>query len=108
MNDWHSVLLVAVIALITMLLRFIPFLVFGGKKKTPALIMYLSAVLPYAIIGMMVVYCLRNVDIASAPYGLPEFISCAAVAGLHLWKRNTLLSIGVGTIMYMLLIQFVF
>ena len=69
---------------------------------------YLSEVLPYAIMGMLVVYCLKDVSFTSAPFGIPEFLSCAVVAGLHIWKRNTLLSIGGGTVFYMLLVQYLF
>lgn len=108
MTDLHAGLMIAVIALVTMGLRFLPFLIFGENRKTPALIAYLGQVLPYAIMGMLVVYCLKDVQLSAAPYGIPEFIGCALVALLHLWKRNTLLSIGAGTICYMLLVQFVF
>ena len=108
MDNLHTGQLVAVIALVTVLLRGIPFIVFGGRKKTPAFITYLSNVLPYAIMGMLVVYCLRNTDFVAAPHGLPEVIACTAVAMLHLWKRNTLLSIALGTVLYMFLVQAVF
>lgn len=108
MNNLHTILMIAVITAITILLRFLPFVIFGGKKKKSAFLMYLSQVLPYAMIGMLVVYCLRNVEITSESHGLPELIACIAVVGLHLWKKNTLLSIGAGTVFYMLLIQLVF
>lgn len=104
----HSVLLVIVIALATAATRFIPFLIFGGKKQPPAVITYLGKVLPCAIIGMLVVYCMKDVDISAFPHGLPELIGCVIVALLHIWKRNSLLSIGVGTVCYMLLVQLVF
>lgn len=108
MFDLHAALLIAVIALVTALLRFLPFLIFGENRKTPELVTYLGKVLPYAIMGMLVVYCLKDMTFAAAPYGIPEIIGCAVVALLHLWKRNTLLSIGVGTVCYMLLVQLVF
>ena len=108
MDKMHSAVLVAVIALVTAALRFIPFAVFGKGRETPKVITYLGEVLPYAIMGMLVVFCLKGVSLTSAPYGIPELIGCAAVAGLHLWKRNTLLSIVGGTVCYMLLVQFVF
>lgn len=108
MADLHSVSLVAVVALVTMALRFLPFWIFGEKRSTPPLVSYLEKVLPFSIMGMLVVYCLKNVSFSSAPYGLPELIGCAIVAVLHVWKRSTLLSIGAGTICYMLLVQFVF
>ena len=108
MNDLHAVLMIAVIALVTAGLRFLPFLIFGENRQTPPLITYLGQVLPYAIMGMLVVYCLKGVTLTAAPYGIPEAIGCAVVALLHVWKRNTLLSIGAGTVCYMLLVQFVF
>lgn len=104
----HDIALVVVVALVTMLTRFLPFLVFGGKRQTPKIITYLGQVLPYAIMGMLVVYCMKDVKFLAAPYGIPELISCALVAGLHIWRRNSLLSIGVGTVFYMLLVQLVF
>lgn len=104
----HDVLLVVVATLVTMTTRFLPFLLFGGKGKTPELISYLGKVLPCAIMGMLVVYCLKDTTILAYPYGLPELIGCAVVTLLHLWKRNSLLSIGVGTVCYMLLVQQIF
>ena len=102
------ILTIAVIALVTALLRFLPFWIFGENRKTPPLISYLGQVLPYAIMGMLVVYCLKDVNFTAAPFGLPELISCAVVVLLHIWKRNTLFSIGAGTVCYMLLVQFLF
>lgn len=104
----HSVWIVVVAVLATMVTRFLPFLIFRGDKKTPDAIVYLGKVLPYAIMGMLVVYCLKDVHLTAYPYGLPEFIGCAVVAALHVWKRNSLLSIGVGTVVYMILVQLVF
>ena len=108
MNNLHAALLIAVVALVTIALRFLPFLVFGENRRTPPLIAYLGQVLPYAIMGMLVVYCLKDVTLTTAPFGIPELLGCAAVALLHLWKRNTLLSIGAGTVCSMLLVQFIF
>ena len=108
MTDLHSGLIIAVIALVTAALRFLPFLIFSENRKTPPIVSYLGRVLPYAIMGMLVVYCLKGVSFASFPFGLPELIACATVVLLHIWKRNTLLSIGAGTVCYMLLVQFVF
>ena len=104
----HDILLIAVAVLVTMATRFLPFLIFGENRKTPAIIEYLGKVLPFAIMGMLVVYCLKDVTVLSWPYGLPEIISCVVVAALHVWKRNSLLSIGGGTVCYMLLVQLVF
>ena len=107
MADLHAAALVAVIALVTAILRFLPFFLFRGRQ-TPAFITYLGKVLPYAIMGMLVVYCLRGTTFLKAPHGLPELICVALVALLHLWKRNTLLSILLGTASYMLLVQLIF
>ena len=99
---------VLVAAVVTAALRFAPFLIFGRGKETPELILYLGKVLPFAIMGMLVVYCLRNISFSAIPFGIPEVISVALVVGLHVWKKNTLLSIISGTVCYMLLVQFVF
>ena len=102
----RSAVLVAVMALVTMLLRFLPFFVF--RKNVPPYIRYLGDVLPAAIIGMLVIYCLKDVKPASAPHGIPELIAGLCVVGLQAWKRNSLLSILSGTVIYMLLVQAVF
>jgi len=93
-------------SLVTILLRFLPFLVF--RKKVPPCITYLGRVLPPAIIGMLVIYCLKDTVITSAPFGLPELIAGVMVVLLQAWKRNALLSILYGTVVYMLLIQLAF
>ena len=108
MTNTHAVLTIAVCALVTAALRFLPFLIFGENRKTPPVIAYLGHVLPFAIMGMLVVCCLKDMTFLSAPFGIPEIIGCAIVASLHIWKRNTLLSIGAGTVCYMLLVQFIF
>lgn len=108
MHDVHSMALIAVVAAVTMFIRFIPFAVLGRNKKTPDYITYISSVLPYAIIGMLVVYCVKDVSITTAPHGVPELIAGAIVVGLHYWKGNTLVSILTGTVAYMLLIQCIF
>ena len=108
MIDTHSVLIVVVTVLITMLTRFLPFLIFRSGRNTPAIITHLGKVLPYAVMGMLVVYCLKDVSWQSRPYGIPEILGCAVVALLHIWKRNSLLSIGGGTVFYMVLVQLVF
>ena len=99
---------ITIIALVTAALRFLPFLLFGGKRKTPRLILSLGRLLPFAIMGMLVVYCLKSVDLTTVGGFLPELIAVATVAILHLWCRNTLLSIIAGTVTYMLLVQLVF
>ena len=104
----HDVLLIVVAVLVTAATRFIPFLIFRKKESTPAIITYLGQVLPCAIMGMLVVYCLKDIQLLSTPFGVPELIGCAVVAVLHIWKRNSLLSIAVGTVCYMILVQLVF
>lgn len=104
MDKTHVVLTIAVASLVTIGLRFLPFLIFS-KRQTPPVISYLGKVLPYAVMGMLVVYCLKDM---TAPFGIPELLGCAAVTLLHIWKRSTLLSIGGGTAVYMLLVNFVF
>ena len=99
---------ISLCALATMLTRFLPFLLFSSRRSTPKYVRYLGRALPPAIFGMLVVYCLKNVSIVSGSHGLPELIAIAVTVGLHLWKRQTLLSIAGGTIAYMLLIQLVF
>lgn len=102
----RSAIIVAIMALFTALLRFLPFLVF--RKKVPAYISYLGRVLPPALIGMLVIYCLKDITPAAWPFGLPELIAGASVVGLQILKRSALLSILGGTVIYMLLVQLVF
>ena len=104
----NAALIVAVVALTTAGIRAAPFVLFPPGKKTPEPILSLGRVLPSAVIGMLVVYCLKDVSPLRYPYGLPELIALLAVAGLHLWKKNALLSIGAGTALYMLLVQLIF
>ena len=101
-----SIILIAAMSIGTILLRFLPFLVI--RKETPPYIAYLGRVLPPAIIGMLVIYCLKDVNCTAAPFGLPELIASVCVVGLQVWRRNSLLSILAGTILYMFLTQMVF
>ena len=105
MNNTHAALLVAVMAVFTMLLRFLPFLLF--RKKTPPYIAYLGEVLPAAIIGMLVIYCLKDVRFGTAAGWLPALAGVAVTAVLHAWRRNIMLSIISGTLVYMLLIRII-
>lgn len=105
-NLFYSFLVVSVIALVTALLRFLPFFVFNGKRSIPKFVKYLGAVLPYSIMAMLVVYCLKDISFINYSGWLPAMISVIAVIILHVWKRNTLLSIVGGTVCYMLLIRF--
>ncbi len=95
--------LIAAMSVTTVLLRLLPFLVF--RKRTPAYVTYLGRVLPPAIIGMLVIYCLKDIDVTAKPFGLPELIAGACVAALQAWKRNALVSILAGTVLYMALVQ---
>lgn len=99
---------IAMVVFGTMLTRFLPFILFPAGKPTPKYIQYLGRVLPAAVFGLLVVYCLKDVSVFSGSRGIPELISVAAVIGLHLWKRQMLLSIAGGTVCYMLLVQFIF
>lgn len=92
----------------TLITRFLPFILFPAGKEKPRYLEYLGKTLPYAAMGLLVVYCLKGVDLLGPTHGLPEILAVAAVAALHCWKRNSLLSIGVGTIFYMLLVQVIF
>ena len=100
--------MILAIALGTMITRFTPFLLFPEKKEPPKIILYLGKVLPPAMMGLLVVYCLKSVSITATPHGLPELIAIAVIVLLHKWKNNVLLSIGGGTLVYMVLVQAVF
>ena len=103
-----SFFIILAVSVTTFATRLIPFLVFPKGKEVPSIIHYLGKVLTPAVIGMLVVYCLKGTKIFDAPHGIPELIAVVTVAVLHVWKRNNLLSIGVGTVLYMVLIQVVF
>lgn len=105
MNNTHSALLIITMSLVTILLRFLPFVIFSGKRKIPKIIIYLGNVLPSAAIGMLVIYCLKDMDFTVAPYGVKELVACLAVVIAHIIKRNTIISVLVGTVLYMILIQ---
>ena len=102
--DSQAIAMIAIMSLLTFFVRGLPFLLFSGKSKTPAYIMYLGN----AIIGMLVVYCFKNVSLLQAPFGLPELIAGIAIVLVHCWKKNTLLSVGGGTLFYMFLVQIIF
>lgn len=104
----NKILIVVAMVIGTQITRFLPFVLFPEGKKTPEFVNYLSRTLPYAAMGLLVVYCLRNIDLGTVPYGLPEILSVVLIVILHRWKGNTLLSIGAGTICYMILVQYVF
>ena len=104
-SAFTSFLIILAVAVTTFGTRVFPFLVFPKGKEIPDVVKYLGRVLTPAVIGMLVVYCLRSTTVWSAPYGLPEAAAVAVTALLHVWKRNNLLSIGAGTVLYMALIQ---
>ena len=98
---------IIVMAVITALLRFLPFIIFRGDKKTPDFIAYLGKVLPYSIMGMLVVFCLKSVDFKSGVHGIPEIVSILVIVLAHWWKKNTILSILAGTICYVVIVNFI-
>ncbi len=103
-----SLIIILIVAATTFATRVVPFLIFPKGREIPPLIQYLGKVLTPAIIGMLVVYCLKNTAVVAPPHGVPEALAVTVTALLHVWKRNNLLSIGSGTVLYMFLIQVVF
>lgn len=104
----QSIIIIAVVAICTYFTRAAAFILFGGKRDVPYSVRYLGRVLPPAIIAILVVYCLKGINPLKFPFGLPEIIAVICVAVLHIWKRNNLISIGLGTVIYMILVQFIF
>lgn len=104
----HILIIVIMVTIATMITRFLPFIIFQHSKSNSSFIRYLGQVLPYSAIGLLVVYCLKNVNIKSPTNWIPEAIAIIFISILHYWKGNTLLSIGAGTIIYMILVQVVF
>lgn len=108
MTTTYAILALFVSGGVTLLIRAFPFLLFGRNRDLSPNINYLGNVLPFAAMGILIVYCLRNVDWLQFSYGLPELLAILVVSILHIWKRNNLISIGVGTVFYMILVQQVF
>jgi branched-subunit amino acid transport protein AzlD len=108
LNVTQQIIIIAMVVLGTMLTRFLPFIVFPSGKPTPHYVQYLGKVLPTAVIGLLVIYCFKDVNLLSGSHGIPELIAVAVVALLHFWKKNMLLSIAGGTIVYMFLVQVFF
>ena len=104
----QQIITIAMVVLGTAITRFLPFLIFPADKPVPKYVQYLGKVLPPAIMAILVVYCLKDINLLEGSRGLPEFLAVALVAVLHLWKKSTLLSIGAGTVFYMILVQAVF
>ncbi len=105
LNSKETLIIMVVVAIATVLTRALPFILFPENKETPKYVLYLGKVLPLTIVGMLVVYCLKDVSILSGTHGIPEMVAIIAIVILHLWKENTLLSIGAGTLLYMLILQ---
>ena len=104
----HAIIVIAVMGLAVLATRIVPVLIFGRGEKVPEFILYLGRVVPYTAMGLLIVYCLRDMPVLEAPHGLPEIISLAVVTGTYLWKRNTILSVVIGTVLYMFLVQSIF
>ena len=109
MTDYgHAVIVIIVMGLAVLATRTVPVLIFGRGEKVPEFILYLGRVVPYTAMGLLIVYCLRDVPVSEAPHGLPELIALAVVAATYIWKRNTIFSVVIGTVLYMFLVQSVF
>lgn len=109
MTDYgHAMIVILVMGLAVLATRIVPVLIFGRGEKVPEFILYLGRVVPYTAMGLLIVYCLRDVPVFDAPHGLPELIALAVVAVSYIWKRNTIFSIVIGTALYMFLVQSVF
>lgn len=104
----EQIITIGMVVLGTMITRFLPFLLFPAGKLVPKYVQYLGKALPSAVFGLLVIYCLKNVNLMQGSHGIPELLSLAAVAALHLWKRQMLLSIAGGTVFYMALVQRIF
>ena len=104
----HAMIVIAVMGLAVLATRIVPVLIFGRGEKVPEFILYLGRVVPYTAMGLLIVYCLRDMPVLEAPHGLPEIISLAVVTGTYLWKRNSILSVVIGTALYMFLVQSIF
>ena len=109
MTDYrHAMIVIAVMGLAVLATRIVTVLIFSRGEKVPEFILYLGRVVPYTAMGLLIVYCLRDVPVLEAPHGLPELISLAVVTVTYLWKRNSILSVVIGTVLYMFLVQSVF
>lgn len=104
----HAMIVIAVMGLAVLATRIVPVLIFGRGEKVPEFILYLGRVVPYTAMGLLIVYCLRDVPVLDSPHGLPEILSLAVVTLTYLWKRNSILSVVIGTALYMFLVQSVF
>ena len=103
----HALIVILVMGIVTLGTRLLPVLIFGRGEKVPEYVVYLGKVVPFTAMGLLIVYCLRDVSFLAAPHALPEILSLAVVSLSYLWKRNTILSVVLGTVLYMLLVQLV-
>ena len=109
MTDYrHAMIIILVMGLMTFATRIVPVLIFGRGEKVPDYILYLGKVVPFTAMGLLIIYCLKDVPVLEAPHALPEIISLIIVSLSYLWKRNTIFSVVIGTVIYMLLVQLVF
>ena len=104
----HAMIIILVMGAVTLATRILPVLIFGRNEKVPDFILYLGRVVPYTAMGLLIIYCLKDVSVAEGSHGLPELIALAIVSGSYLWKRNTIFSVVIGTVLYMILVQKVF
>lgn len=107
-EPWQVLIMIAAMSVGIIITRFVPFILFPDKKEPPKVVLYLGKLLPAAMMGLLVVYCLKGVNVFAGSHGLPELISILFIIGIHQWRHNTLLSIGGGTVLYMVLVQLVF
>ena len=109
MSDFkHSLIIILVMGVVTLATRILPVLIFGRNEKIPKYIMYLGKVVPYTAMGLLIVYCFKDVSVVQKPHALPELIAMTVVIVSYLWKRNAIFSVVIGTVLYMLLVQMVF
>ena len=108
MSNQQALIIIFVVAVCTLITRLIPFVLFGGKREVPKAVTYLGKILPPSIMATLVIYCLKGADLFSETHGIPEFVSVAVTALLHIWKRNVLFSIAAGTACYMFFVQVIF
>lgn len=109
MSDFkHSLIIILVMGLVTLATRILPVLIFGRNEKIPKYIMYLGKVVPYTAMGLLIVYCFKDVSVVQAPHAIPELIAMSVVIISYLWKRNAIFSVVIGTVLYMLLVQMLF
>lgn len=108
MSDKHAMIIILVMGFVTLMTRILPVLIFGQGERVPDYILYLGKVVPYTAMGLLIVYCLKDVPVRETPHGIPELIALAVVGGTYLWKRNSIFSVVIGTVLYMLLVQAVF